>query len=327
MKKTLLLLLLLYLSLFSAHSQDKEILSFSISENIGLLNGNISEYVYEFYSCKNTDSLLSRLDWDLKNIFFYEHKIHFDIVKYIYLGLDVLAAFSKESGNMQDYDWLNSFSISWYYDDPTELTNYSIHTNYLNTYNNLSCSLGLNFYFIPQTVLTAFLQFEYSYVGFDGIDGSSFYKERNWEEYQFSGKVISYNQKYKLPFIGLSFRNQTFKAFLINSSLAICPFCGIIDAYDYHWINSYTGGTLFWDNIINVFSLKLEAEARYKFNENHSLGLEVKFNYIPKALGYDYSKSLDSEGNTSSSNWSQNSTYGGSSSFIWSLSLGYTFSL
>ena len=335
-KSFLFMIISLFLSL-SAFSQENEIftrdsthnepVSFAVSENIGLVNGNISEYVYWFGVCLNDDGLLSRLDWDVKNIFYLEEKIRFDIAKYIYLGLDVFSAFSKKSGNMQDYDWLNY--QYWPDDNPTELTNYSIHDNYLLDFTKINFSLGLNFFIIPQTILSASVGYEYSLINFDGRDGYRTYKKDNWEAFPFSGKVISYRQVFHIPFIELSLRTKIIPRFLINTDIAISPFLTTIDAYDYHWVNSSAGGTVYWDKIINSFTLKIAAGVNYNFAKHHNIGLNASINYTPISIGTDYSKHLDSDGNISSSNtdWLQQSCFGGTSNFLWSIALAYTFTL
>ena len=59
----------------------------------------------------------------------------------MYVSLSGSFGIPKESGYMQDYDWLNSFAKidkdipdSWYDDGFSELTNYSKHTNELVKY-------------------------------------------------------------------------------------------------------------------------------------------------------------------------------------------------
>ncbi len=332
MKKIFLLMIISLFSSLCIFPQEKEIsaqtssqneiISFSISENIGLLNGSIKEYVYWFGECLNDDGLLSRLDWDVKNIFYLEQKIRFDIAKYLYLGLDVFSAFSKKSGNMQDYDWLNY--QHWPDDNPTELTNYSIHDNYLSDFTKINFFLGMNFFIIPQTVLSACVGFEYSSISFDGTDGYRTYKAENWIPYAFEGKVISYKQIFHTPFIGLSLRTRIIPRFLINTDIAISPFLTTIDAYDYHWVRNI----VFWDNIINSFALKISTGVSYNFAKHHNIGLTASINYTPISIGTDYSNSLDSEGNIKSDNdWIGQSCHGGSSNFLWSIALAYTFTI
>lgn len=330
MKKSCLIPVLLFFLIFPICAQSKygtqnEIINLSLTENAGVLNGNINEYVYLFGECLNDDGLLSRLDWDVKNIFFYEQKIQMDIAKYIYLGLDIFSAFAKKSGNMQDYDWLNSTTKAWKDDDPTEITNYSIHDNYLKGFNKFNLSLGLNFFLIPKTVLSAFLQYEYACINFSASDGFRTYKSENWDLIRFEGKVISYKQIFNAAFIGLSLRTKIIPHILINTDIAISPFLTIIDSYDYHWIRN----TVFRDNIINSFALKTSAGIQFNFAKHHNIGLNASLSYLPISIGEDSTKLLDADGNISSNSkeWAVQSCFGGTSNFLWSIALSYTFTL
>ena len=332
MKKSCIIPALLFFLIFPLFAQNNnksetDYINLTLTENFGLLNGSISEYVYSFEDYKDNNGLLSRLDWDLKNIFYYEQKIQLDIIKYIYLGLDVFSAFSRSSGNMQDYDWLNP--TKWPNDDPTELTNYSIHDNYLDGFNKINLSLGLNFFIIPKTVLSAFFQYEYANINFSASDGFRTYKSENWEHIDFSGKVILYKQIFKAGFIGLSLRTKIIPHFLINADIAVSPFFMTIDTYDYHLKNRTNGGTLFWDKIINTFELKSSASIQFNFAKHHNIGLNASLTYIPVSIGEDSSKYLDADGNISSSNkdWISQSAFGGTDNFIYSIALTYTFTL
>ena len=113
------------------------IINFDIRPEFGILHGSINEYVFED-ACKNTDNLESRLDWDVTAIPYIAGAADITILRYIFIGVNGRYGFPITSGNMQDYDWLNSVPppkySSWLQDDPTELTNYSKHNNFLDSY-------------------------------------------------------------------------------------------------------------------------------------------------------------------------------------------------
>ena len=84
-----------------------KIISVDAKANISLLNGSISEYVFTPAS-HNTDDVLSRLDWDVKNVPIVSASVDLTLFKYAYFNLGAGFGFpSTSSGNMQDYDWLN----------------------------------------------------------------------------------------------------------------------------------------------------------------------------------------------------------------------------
>ena len=73
----------------------------------GILHGNIIEEVYS-PECRNTGNMLSKLDWEVTAVPYFEAGASFDIFKYINIGIRGRVGIPVDSGNMQDYDWLNS---------------------------------------------------------------------------------------------------------------------------------------------------------------------------------------------------------------------------
>ena len=158
-KKAFFTLFVLLITSFT-FAQNK-IISVDAKANISLLNGSISEYAFDSAS-HNTDDVLSRLDWDVKNVPIVSASVDLTLFKYAYFNLGAGFGFpSTPSGNMQDYDWLNG----------TELTNYSIHDNFLNSYRNIFVKIGYNFYLPLKITITPFVAYNYEYLGFDSFDG------------------------------------------------------------------------------------------------------------------------------------------------------------
>ena len=121
---------------------ENKIISVDAKANISLLNGSISEYVFDPAS-HNTDDVLSRLDWDVKNVPIVSVSVDLTLFKYAYFNLGAGFGFpSTPSGNMQDYDWLNCSYFGFPEQYGTELTNYSIHDNFLNSYRNIFVKIG-----------------------------------------------------------------------------------------------------------------------------------------------------------------------------------------
>ena len=175
---------------------ENKIVSVDAKANISLLNGSISEYVFDPAS-HNTDDVLSRLDWDVKNVPIVSASVDLTLFKYAYFNLGAGFGFpSTPSGNMQDYDWLNG----------TELTNYSIHDNFLNSYRNIFVKIGYNFCLPLKITITPFVAYNYEYLGFDSFDGYEeckldYYNYREKEE--LSGIVISYFQETNAFLVGI----------------------------------------------------------------------------------------------------------------------------
>ena len=157
-KKASFTLFVLLITSFT-FAQNK-IISVDAKANISLLNGSISEYAFDSAS-HNTDDVLSRLNKKKKNVPIVSVSVDLTLFKYAYFNLGAGFGFpSTPSGNMQDYDWLNG----------TELTNYSIHDNFLNSYRNIFVKIGYNFYLFLKIIITPFFAFYYYYLGFYSFD-------------------------------------------------------------------------------------------------------------------------------------------------------------
>lgn len=291
--------------------------NFSIKPEFGILNGHIYEYVFDETS-SNTDNILSKLDWEIVAIPYAELSATFDFFKYINLCLNGKIGIPKTSGFMQDYDWLEY---------TTELTNYSKSTNKLNSFYAINASLGANIYATQNLLFTIFAAYDYMYIGFDSYDGYYSYKTYNWEKISMSGKVISYFQEYNSCFLGIKSQFLIKNRFEIYSDLSFCPTLSTNNSLDYHYINTTTGGTLFWDHITNIFQLKQKISFLYKINNHSKIGLSGSFKYIPISKGDDYYTKITSDGNILESATFSFGGTAGSSAILWTISAFYSFTL
>ena len=327
MKKNLFSLIIFLTIYSSIFALDNNYLSFRITPRFEIVNGSINEFVFN-ENTNNTDHKESQLDWDIKTISTFGINADFNLVKYINIGLDGSVGIPVKSGNMQDYDWLN-FRY-WPQDPHTELTNYSIHDNYLLKYMTFSVSGGGNIKIPANITITPKLAYYYELISLDGRDGYKRYKSNNGIKEDFSGKVISYLQEMNAFLLGFSVTVETLPQAYFYADFFISPFTTLVNALDYHYINSETKGygTLYWDNCSNIFQLQSHIEAQYKFNKNHSAGLSASLFYIPISNGDTRTKTIDSEGNIISTTWTAPSkNTGGTSRLIWSLGINYSFSL
>lgn len=291
--------------------------NFSLSPEIGLLNGHIYEYVFEDV-CTNTNHLESKLDWEVQNIPFVEISTNFDFFKYINLCVNGKIGIPKTSGYMKDYDWLNY--LYWPDDNPTELTNYSISTNKLNTFYSLNASLGINFFINKNNKITIFAAYDYFYIGFDAYDGYYSYKNYNWKKISLSGKVISYFQEYNSFLVGIKTNHKISKwnlDFLLSFSPNLCT----NNALDFHYLTS----TLYWDNIKNIFQLNTKFSSSFKIGKHSKIGASFACKYIPLSKGNNYSTDISSEGEIIGKNWDkpEPEVFGGTSNFLYSFSIFY----
>lgn len=304
---------------------DNNVFSFRITPRFELLNGTLNEYVFNAYT-SNIDHKESQLDWDIRNITTFGINADFNLLKYININFDGSIGTPQKSGNMQDYDWLNF--LYWKNEPHTQLTNYSIHDNYLLKYLTFAVSGGGNIQLPANITITPKIAYYYELISLDGRDGYKTYKSENWQPVDFSGKVISYLQEMNAFLLGFSVTVETLPQAFFYADLFISPYTTLVNALDYHYINLETCGSLFWDNCSNVFQLQTHANAQYKFNNSHSAGISASLFYIPMSKGDTRTKTIDTEGNILSTTWTAPSkNTGGTSRLIWSIGLNYSFSL
>lgn len=316
MKKKLSVLFFIIIFPFFAFSFSKNLFDFSIAT--GVLNGEINEYVF-YSSDPQCDDKESQLDWDIKNIPFAEADLKLTLDN-VFFDISGRIGLPKNTGVMQDYDWLNGLDL-------TELTNYSIHTNYLNNYYSFTASLGLNFYPLKELKLSPFCNIKYENIFFEGLNGYRTYKSEDWVPVEFTGKVISYQQVMKAISFGITFYSAL-SNFDINLSASVSPKLCYINACDFHWRNRSSkgviiGGTLFNDRLFSAIKYNGLLEVFYKINPTNHLGIKTSIEYINTTKGNTFSKKLDLNGEIISINWSSMGGLGGSSRLLYDLSFIY----
>lgn len=308
------------LSPFSASSGIP--LSFTFDLDLGLLNGSVSEYVF-YEECENTDHMVSRLDWDVQNIPYFELSAKVDGWKYLFIGAEGKIAIPKSSGNMQDYDWLNSIGgekgmfPSWKNESPFELTNYSKHNNKLLDYYTFNFAVGGNI-LIPSTTIkiTPFLSYDYWFISFDGYDGYKDYKSENHVIKTYSGSVISYKQEYQSFMLGTTVSGTFFNRLYLDGTLMLSPMM----VYNVSIDNHKARNDYFIDVINNAFEVKAEIQAKYLFNDLLKFGLKSSIQYIPVSKGFDYVNPTQKNGKFYLGT-PEEKTQGGTSSLLWTFSL------
>ena len=325
-KKAFITLFILLITSFT-FAQNK-IISVDAKANISLLNGSISEYVFDPAS-HNTDDVLSRLDWDVKNVPIVSASVDLTLFKYAYFNLGAGFGFpSTPSGNMQDYDWLNCIPKNGGFGLPkqygTELTNYSIHDNFLNSYRNIFVKIGYNFYLPLKITITPFVAYNYEYLGFDSFDGYRKYKKENWQKIEFSGNVISYFQETNAFLVGIKLISPVLFNLKIDGEFLISPYTSNINALDKHHIRKRH----FMDLMPWSYQLQSSLNLSYSIQKHHKIFVQGFLQYIPVSKGNDYIRETDENGNYTSTDWTiYENCQSGTSRFLWQISLGYCFSI
>ena len=321
-KKAFFTLFVLLITSFT-FAQNK-IISVDAKANISLLNGSISEYVFDPAS-HNTDDVLSRLDWDVKNVPIVSASVDLTLFKYAYFNLGAGFGFpSTPSGNMQDYDWTYCFEFDFPEEYGTKLTYYSIQDNFLNSYRNIFVKIGYNFYLPLKITITPFVAYNYEYLGFDGFDGYTEYKQDNWQKKECSGSVISYFQETNAFLVGIKLISPVLFNLKIDGEFLISPYTSNINALDKHHLRQLH----FMDLMPWSYQLQSSLNLSYSIQKHHKIFVQGFLQYIPVSKGNDFFRDTDENGNYTPTDWTiDKSCQGGTSRFLWQISLGYCFSI
>ena len=325
MKRTIFTFFALATAFTSLYSESLfgSLFSIDIEPTAGLLNGNIAEYVVD-EGCLNTNNIESRLDWDVKNIPYIGINTDVRILKHIYANFNGKFGFHKSSGSMEDYDWLNSLNPSWQDDDPTEITNYSISDNDLDSLYSLAFRLGATITLPFEISVSPFVSYEYDRVGFSAYGGTAIYKSLDYEEYTFDDeKLISYKQEINSVFLGVAANIDTFQKLSIQADFLLSPALTWIHCLDYHYLRKQA----FYDDIKQAFQLKGDLTLFYRFSDINSLGISGFIQYIPFSTGTDYIARFNSLEEIVTDWVSTSGTTGGTERILWSISLVYRLSL
>lgn len=298
----------------------------NITPKISLINGNIYEYVIN-PKCLNTDNILSKLDWEIKNVPCLELNATADVFRYLHAGFAFKFGIPCTSGNMQDYDWLNSIALldsnvpnSWITDPADEITNYSKHENLLTDYYDVTIYIGGNIYITNSIVISPFAGWNYQFWAFDGMQG---YKSYKWDSYAIKpldGKNITYKQEINTLMLGFDSKLNFTPAFSIFAQFMICPAVSTNISLDYH----YKTNTLFLDEFYGFLEIKATMGTDLMVQKNGRIGISFSIDYIPLTKGSDKSTTIDSNGNILTMGyWKKEAAFSGTQRFIWSAALSY----
>ena len=312
---------------------NKDIFNLNTSLHFGLLNGTINEYVFSDES-KNTDNLMSRLDWDVYFVPFIQGDVNLTFFKYIHLGLNGRIGIPTVSGYMQDYDWLNSTPPSeiyehWKKEDPTELTNYSIHNNEINLYFNWGIELGGNINTPIDLNIIPYIGFQNDYIEMAAYGGYGLYKPYQESKHPFDGKVISYSQLLYAMSIGLKLNYDICNIVPVRFNLKIVPLVGKMTALDMHYTRSDKSpyGLAFGDFYENPLIYEFNLSVGYKVNKHLNFSLSSFIQYMPLIKGVTGNGAIDKNGRPPKVIPISKGAMGGAGRFIYSVSLGAQFRL
>jgi len=198
--------------------------AFSIGPQIGLIYGQVLEFVYPF-SGQIKNEMLSELRWNVKSIFYVGAQVDFsrrDILSApgFFSSLSFKAGIPSDSGTMEDRDWMSS--------ENDDLTHFSSHTNRTLQFFSLDADIGVSlpvgsYFFAKPFVSGRWMRFSFA-----GRDGYGIYP---WGHKSYEGEeVINYKQNWLLfsPGISVGAKIHPF-AFDFSFQISLLSYCASRD--------------------------------------------------------------------------------------------------
>ena len=299
--------------------------TFSIAPVGGIRSGQVDEYVF-LKECAYDDDKLSELNWNFDNEYYAGGRV---CAKWSHVFLDGEFSFGipMKVGGMGDSDWLNADVKNA--GDYQYKTNWSHHDNYLESDFSFSVKCGFevnvfeNRYF--KLCWRRFIGFEYDKIKFRGENGYAWYgnssggyrlpfSDEDRTEYTFDGKVISYERRTFLSWLGVEGKIEFSKAIAFSAGFQLSPFV-YAESIDTHWSKK----TMYGDKTPGFFSAFRWHVSQSIFLGGRSyLNLSARWLCIGVLRGDSYSKSISGSYYTK-----DESCDGGAGEFFFDISLSY----
>jgi len=302
-----------------------------------LQKGTLYEYVIAYDNATKQNVKMSELDWSLSYISYLGGRIKTGW-NFISLTADFSKGFSKESGTMEDYDWLDydtSFA-PYYYNNPDICTTKSISENTLNdAYTiNLTLSIDTNPFF--DLHVSPSIGFTYESYDFSGKNGYGWYGQNPYSSDGITHSYTDPEARYFESLYGIDYARQTsdisigttigyilFDRVSLGGSIAVSPYV-YTNSVDFHHSNADgTAGNYYLDIMTGYFN-KFRFGAYAECYIIKGLSADISFDYIlqNQMPGITYQSKTDKFKKTDKAD-----TTSASSAEYWKLSTGvkYTF--
>lgn len=252
---------------------NQKVLVVSGRMSLNLLHGESGEYVYE----PSRNHKLSELQWQIEDVYMLGLGGSISPLAWLKLNADLWFKLNKGSGNMDDFDW---------YIENFQYTDWSHHENVDLTRGVMfDINAEMTFYEYMANRFYGIVGFKYDTWEWEAFGGS--YTYSTFALYDTVGsfaddeKVISYEQNYYAPYIGLGFSSDLSETPLTFSGRVIySPFVSGDDKDQHHlrdlvFEEEYDSGTLF----------SCDLTGSYHFTSNITMTLAYHFQLYDEMRG------------------------------------------
>jgi len=195
------------------------------SFSAGLLTGEANEHVFDYENPDGSRRQLSRLDWDLSEIFMAGGQVSVTLLKDFSFNGGFWSALTEGNGEMDDYDWLDVGSS-----EPTHysLSEVDVTEGYIFDFNGA-------YEFYARQGLSMNVLAGYKQNGWTWTDRGVYllYPEYGPDPVYVNGEnMIDYEQEFKMPYLGLN-ASLALKGFSLSAYLNYSPMVTATD-WDHH---------------------------------------------------------------------------------------------
>ena len=298
-----------------------EKIKISVKPETGMIYGTVGEYVY-FVPEDDEIRKLSQLDWDVRNLWYAGFNLEMT-GKDCGVSFYSKFGFSKYSGCMQDYDWMNAILFP----EDNWLTHYSKHENKITSYYKFGISAGRSFSIVKNFWVKPSIYLEKDKISFSAYNGYYTYavEDKNnkygkipEEKTAMKGELISYSQDKN--FIGMGLETGICFAekfeFTADGKIRIAN----VEAIDCHYLKFIK----YKDIPFGYGGFSCGASCHWMINKNQKISLNANYDSVPLMIGENFYTDLHSK-NWLSSKDKYGEYLGGVSSTFFEASLSYTY--
>ena len=294
---------------------------FWVKPTYTLQNGVLNEFVIARDS-KNNIYTLSQLNWSVQNISYLGGQTGLEW-KYIGVVAGISGAISSKSGNMEDYDWLNSSNTSM-------CTTKSISENTLNTGFHLDISIKEKINPFLNFIINPVVGFSYDEKTFSGRNAYGWYGSETKPMVSYDDPKaivkekgtllgIDYNRNTWNVYFGTSFGYSFFnKKLTLLTSVYASPYT-YVESLDFHHSDKNgSTGTYYYDKMTGYFKKWIfGGSVEYNIWKGLSVDTVFDFHFLNKMNGITYAS-------TSKQTLKNNLSYTTSAcaGYWWNLSVG-----
>jgi plasminogen activator len=257
--------------------------SFSLDASVGLVEGTASEIVYYYPDGRKLK--LSELTWDLKDVVMAGVHGSVGYSRWLRLNLGVWSALTEGDGTMVDRDWNypESASASLQPND----SNWTHESRHPDTSLDSGTVVDLNLSVLALPAgpfsLRGIVGYKNDTWKWSARGGTYVYSSASFRDttgaFPNGWQVISYEQKYSIPYIGVA-ASWVWPAFQLESHLLYSPVVSVKDS-DYHNLR----GVLFESDFSGGTYVGLGLNAAWAFARHWLATLGVEYQSVSEITG------------------------------------------